>query len=275
MTDFAKVETYYQQFDEWGRLEAPSGRLEFEITLNIIMKNLCEGDEILDLGGGPGRYTIELAKLGYFVHLADLSEVLLNEARVKVQKLKLQNVKSINKINAVDLSTYKNEFFDVVLLLGPLYHLTKSEEREACIKEVYRVLKPKGIVIASFIPYLSGSIGIIDRFFRNPNQVDQDNMLRVFNSGTFNNKIKSGFQEGYYPKVKEITELFASIGFNEKLVRSIRGFGYTRERAIMELKDKNKDMYDTIIQLINETANDEAIIETSGHALYIGSKNIF
>lgn len=272
MTDFDKVVNYYQVFDEWGRLDTPSGRLEFELTMSIILKNLNKGDEILDLGGGPGRYTIELAKLGYHICLADLSEALLNEARDKVQKMKLQNVKAINKTNAVDLSTYKNDSFDGVLLLGPLYHLTTNEEREACIKEVYRVLKPNGVVFASFIPYLSGAIGIVDRFFRDSNQVDQDNLLEVFNSGVFNNKAKTGFQEGYYPKVKDITSLFNSIGFKEKSIRSIRGFAYTREKALLDLKDKNKSMYDTMIQLIHKTAKEKAIIETSGHAIYIGLK---
>jgi len=272
VTNISKVENYYQVFDEWGRLDTPSGRLEFELTMDIILKNYTKGNEILDLGGGPGRYTIELAKLGYNVHLADLSEGLLNEARDRVSKMKLKNVKSINKANAVDLRAYKNESFDGVLLLGPLYHLTTNEEREACVKEVYRVLKPNGIIIASFIPYLSGAIGVVDRSFRNPNQVNQDNLFKVFKSGIFNNKATSGFQEGYYPRINEITRLFNSFGFKIKLVRSIRGFAYNREEAIYKLKDTNKSMYDTLMKLIDETAIEESIIDTCGHALYIGEK---
>ena len=51
-----------------------------------------------------------------------------------------------------------------------------------CIKEVYRVLKKGGLVFASFIPYLSGSIAIIDRYFRHPEQVDIKNLNEVFNT---------------------------------------------------------------------------------------------
>ena len=273
MTDYNKVINYYQNFNEWERLNAPSGRLEFELTMNIILNALSKEDDILDLGGGPGRYTIELAKLGYDVHLADLSEDLLNEARTKVIEFYLHNVKSIQKINAVNLSAYKDESCNIVLLLGPLYHLTTIEKRQRCIKEVYRVLKPNGTVIASFIPYLSGAIGIVERFFFNPSQVDQENLLEVFKTGVFNNKSSNGFQEGYYPTSKEIIELFDSYRFKMKLLRSIRGFGYSREKQIYDLKEKDIKMYDTIIQLINETANNEAILETNGHAVYIGTKH--
>ena len=63
MTDFEKVKSYYSVFNEWGRLDAPEGRLEFELTMPIITNHLPQKAEILDLGGGPGRYSIELAKI--------------------------------------------------------------------------------------------------------------------------------------------------------------------------------------------------------------------
>jgi len=129
MTDFEKVKSYYSVFNEWGRLDAPEGRLEFELTMPIITSHLPQKAEILDLGGGPGRYTIELAKLGYALHLADLSQTLIDTAKQKIDDLGIKNVKSINQVNAIDLSYYDDNFFDAVLLLGPLYHLTNESER--------------------------------------------------------------------------------------------------------------------------------------------------
>ena len=154
MTDFEKVKSYYSVFNEWGRFDAPEGKLEFELVLSIITSQLSQNSEILDLGGGPGRYTIELAKLGHILHLADLSQTLLDVAKQKIDEFGIGNVKSINQVNAVDLSVYADSSFDAILLMGPLYHLTDEAERVACIQEVKRVLKPSGLVFATFFPYL-------------------------------------------------------------------------------------------------------------------------
>lgn len=272
MTDFKKIEDYYRAFDEWNRLEDPSGRLEYLLTMDIILNHFSQGDHVLDLGGGPGRYSIELAKLGYKTYLADLSEDLLKEAELNIQKMNVDNVQSVKKVNATDLSVYQSATFNAVLLLGPLYHLTTSKERQSCIKEVYRVLKPNGIIIASFIPYLSGAVGIVDRYFRDENQVNQKNLMDVFYSGVFHNQSDNGFQEGYYPKLEEIETLFAINGFMKKTTRSIRSFAYSREDKILKLKEHRQNMYDTMIKLIHETATEKSIVETCGHALYIGIK---
>ena len=87
MTDFEKVKNYYKHFDEKNRLRNDnSGKLEFLMTMRILEKNLpslADGSDIsiLDLGGGAGAYSFPLAKKGYKVTLADLSETLLAQAK--------------------------------------------------------------------------------------------------------------------------------------------------------------------------------------------------
>ena len=41
--------------------------------------------------------------------------------------------------------------FDVTLVLGPLYHLFKSDEEEKAISEAIRVTKPNGKILIAFI----------------------------------------------------------------------------------------------------------------------------
>jgi 2-polyprenyl-3-methyl-5-hydroxy-6-metoxy-1,4-benzoquinol methylase len=271
MTDYNRIKEYYSNFDEKNRLEEDSGKLEFEISFDILKKYLPSKCEILDLGGGAGKYTIELANMGYDIHLADLSEKLLSQAREIVEENNLNHVKSIELVNAIDLSIYKDKKFDVVILFGPLYHLLEEEERDQCISEVRRVLKDGGLVFASFIPYFTGAVGIVDRLFRNRNQVNLDNLLKVFREEKFTNNSVYGFQEGYYPRINEIETLFSKFGFEMKLMRSIRGFGFARETEIFKYKDTDKKLYDTLIELINITSTDPAMIETGGHAMYIGT----
>jgi len=272
MTDFERVKSYYSVFDEWNRLDAPEGKLEFDMSMPIITSNLNQESEILDLGGGPGRYTIELAKLGHSLHLADLSQTLLDSAKQKIDELGIDNVKSITQANAVDLSSFKSGSFDAVLLLGPLYHLTNETERVSCVKEVHRVLKPNGKVFASFVPYLTGAIGVAGRMFIFPDQVTSETLSKVFDSGIFNNIANRGFQEGYYPTSTELLELFGNNGFSKILIRSIRGWGSGREEQIYKLINESPEKYDTVIELISKTADDPSIIEMCSHAIYCGQK---
>ena len=279
MTDFEKVKNYYKHFDEKNRLRNDnSGKLEFLMTMRILEKNLPalgDGDatevSILDLGGGAGVYSFPLAKKGYKVTLADLSETLLAQAKNQKEEDKVENLIACDQVNATDLSCYKDNSFDVVLLFGPLYHLTEKDEREKCVSEIRRVLKTGGKVFASFIPHLSGSIALVQRFCWSPDQVSIDTLEECFDSGKFKNLSSNGFQEGYYPASEEIEKLFAANGFEKKLLRSIRGFGYEKEDVIF--KFKNKNVFSKILELIDSTAEDKSIIEICGHAMYVGVKN--
>ena len=293
MTDFEKVKNYYRHFDEKSRLRNDnSGKLEFLMTMRILEKELppvqvtenpegavangaagadsVDGVSILDLGGGAGVYSFPLAKKGYKVWLADFSETLLAQANKQKEEDNVQNLISCDQVNATDLSCYKDQFFDVVLLFGPLYHLTEKNEREKCISEVSRVLKKGGKIFASFIPHLSGSIALVQRFCWSPDQVDINTLEECFESGKFKNLSDKGFQEGYYPASEEIENLFSANGFEKILLRSIRGFGYEKEDVIF--KFKNKNVFSKILDLIDSTAEDKSIIEMCGHAMYVGVK---
>ena len=92
----------------------------------------------MDLGGGAGVYTVPLAKKGYQVTLADLSERLIEQAKEKVRAESIENVVA-DVVNAIDLSQYPDNMFDIVLVLGPFYHLTEESERQKCASEIRRI----------------------------------------------------------------------------------------------------------------------------------------
>lgn len=272
MTNFDKIRNYYKSFDEQNRLlSSNSGRLEFETTMEILKKYLPEKAAVLDLGGGAGAYSFPLAAEGYEVYLADLSEDLIEKAK-KFGKTQDACPVAYDVRNATDLGAYRDEQFDVVIVLGPLYHLLEEAERKQCVSEIRRVLKPGGLVFAGFIPRLSGSIGIVDRYFNHPGQVNENILQRVFETGRFSNLLDVGFQEGYYPSVDEIEELFSANGFGKKLIRSLRGFGYEKEDALYRLETENPEMFKTVMKLLNDTSEQKAIIEMCGHAIYVGCK---
>lgn len=268
MTDFNRVRNYYQHFNEDNRLQNDaSGRLEFEMTLALLKEHLPASGRVLDLGGATGAYSFPLSEAGYDVYLADLSPALLKIAREKdTQNL----LKGIDTVNATDLSLYPDGFFDVVMALGPFYHLTEETERQKAVREIFRVLKPGGKVLAAFIPHLSGSIAIVDRYLFAPFQVNGENLAEVFLTGKFNNAAAIGFQEGYYAESGEMENLFAQNGFEKIALRSIRGFAYEKEEALLSIQDSR--MKEIIFDLVRRTAGRKEIIETCGHAMYIGKK---
>lgn len=156
-TDFERICGYYAKFNEWDRLETPEGKFEFQRTLELLEKYLRPQSRVLDLGGGPGRYTIALAQRAHHICLADLSPELLEIAQNKIKEFGVESqIDSVDEVNATDLSKYQSDIFDAVLAFGPFYHLTIEAERKISVSEIRRVLKSGGLVFVSFIPRLSG-----------------------------------------------------------------------------------------------------------------------
>jgi 2-phosphosulfolactate phosphatase len=123
-TDLDRVRAYYSRFGEWERLDSPAGALEFRRACALLDAHLPTGARILDLGGGPGRYSIHFARRGHRVVLADLSATLLEAARRSfVEAGVTDNIDSIDEADAQNLARYSDERFDAVAAFGPFHHL--------------------------------------------------------------------------------------------------------------------------------------------------------
>ncbi|MEW5760634.1 MAG: class I SAM-dependent methyltransferase, partial [Candidatus Thermoplasmatota archaeon] len=154
------VEEYYAEYGigEWKRLvRDPYHRLEFDTTVHFLKKHLPKKGLILDAGGGPGRYTIELAKLGYDIVLHDLTPKLLEIAKRRIKKEKVQNkVKRIVHGSIENLSVFDNNTFDAVICLGgALSHVVNRKQREKAIDELIRVAKKNAPIFVSVIGRLA------------------------------------------------------------------------------------------------------------------------
>ena len=123
--------------------------------------------KILDIGGGTGLWALKLAKSGYKVTLSDISHKMLDVGRQKAETMGLSARLEFIKADICDLSAFTNEAFDLVIAQGdPLSYCDNSKQ---AMKELYRVLKPAGILIASVDNKLSGMKlfirqGLVDEF---------------------------------------------------------------------------------------------------------------
>ncbi|MGB9779105.1 MAG: class I SAM-dependent methyltransferase, partial [Candidatus Bathyarchaeales archaeon] len=77
---------------EWRRLKIdPYHQIEFIVTMHFLRKYLPKKGLVLDAGGGPGRYTIELAKQGYDIVLLDIVPEMLKIAKRQIKKARVQD----------------------------------------------------------------------------------------------------------------------------------------------------------------------------------------
>ncbi|MEX1030715.1 MAG: class I SAM-dependent methyltransferase [Paenibacillaceae bacterium] len=131
---------YYSSFDEWGRLDREP--IEFLVNLHYIKQYLPKNGRILDNGAGPGKYSIELAKLGYQVTLTDLTPRLVELAEEKAAEQDFDHhAVECRVADARDLSMFPDHTFDASLMLGPMYHLQTEDDRDKAITELFRVTK--------------------------------------------------------------------------------------------------------------------------------------
>ncbi|MEM1483456.1 class I SAM-dependent methyltransferase [Oscillospiraceae bacterium PP1C4] len=139
---------HYNNYDEDSRLVPKHGSVEFLTTMKYIEKYIKSDDRVLEIGAGTGRYSHALAREGY-----DVDAVELVEHNIEIFKQNTQpneNI-TITQGNAMDLSTFPDNEYDITLLLGPLYHLYTKEDKQQALSEAIRVTKPEGIVFAAYV----------------------------------------------------------------------------------------------------------------------------
>jgi len=143
------IENYYANYDEDGRLACYHGQVEFLTTMKYIHECIgsTEKKKILEVGAGTGRYSIALAKEG---HEVDALEYTTHNFEIMNSKIEgISNIKT-HKGNALDLSEFKDESFDITLVLGPMYHMYTKEDKQKVLEEAIRVTKKQGHILVAY-----------------------------------------------------------------------------------------------------------------------------
>jgi SAM-dependent methyltransferase len=139
---------YYELGKEQARLNDGVGRLEFQRTQEIVRRHLPAAPcDVADIGGGPGRYTVWLAELGYRMHHRDLVPLHVQQAAAASAHLDRVTT-AVGNALAVDLG---DDSVDAMLLLGPLYHLLRRTDRLQALREARRIVRPGGPIFVAAI----------------------------------------------------------------------------------------------------------------------------
>jgi SAM-dependent methyltransferase len=140
---------------EWYRLErSPRGRVSFHIHRFCLQRYVRSGDEVLEVGAGPGRFTIELARLGARVTVGDISRKQLSLNAEKVREADYESsVVARDVMDIVDLSRFPSRAFDCVVCYGgPLSYV--FDHTDDALSELLRVTRPGGHVLLSVMSLL-------------------------------------------------------------------------------------------------------------------------
>jgi S-adenosylmethionine-dependent methyltransferase len=272
------VKEYYAQFGarEWERLTQPTdGAVEYAVNRRLLATHFPPAGRVLDLGGGPGRYTIWLAQRGYTVTLADLSPNLLAIAQEQITQAGVaDHVEAIVKADACDLSRWDDGTFAAVLCLGPFYHLPEPADRIRAASELARVLQPGGIAAIALMPRLSFVRRTLALADERPHLLNSECITRLLDKGVFENDVPDRLTSGYGVDPSEVAPFFAQFGLQSLMLASSQGISVGLAQALADIEATAPDLYERALDLIVQTASDPSILGMASHLLYITRKSL-
>lgn len=255
-----EVQSYYETGVEEGRLSAGSSLVEFIRTKELLNRFMPDPPaDVLDVGGGPGEYAAWLADRGYTVRLVDASPLHVAQATQRAAQRFEAHEGDARHLEEADAA------YDVVLLLGPLYHTHGSHDRLAALREAKRVLRPGGLLAAAAI---SRFASLLDTLVRGTVRdegvwpvVEQD-----LADGRHVSPPGSGlFTTAYFHRPNELREEVDAAGFAVEAVFGVEGPGWLRAETLAD--DSARE---DVLQVARAVETEPSLLGASAHLLAIG-----
>lgn len=266
-----RIADFYREADESSRLATGWFQLEHARTQELILRYLPPAPgAIIDVGGGSGVYACWLASLGYQVHLIDPVAKHVEQARAASSAQPDHALASANVGDARHL-TCDDHSADAVLLLGPLYHLVEKDDRIACLREAYRVLRPGGLVWGAGISHFASLLdSLAHGFFDDPNFAPI--LERDLEDGQHRNSTGNPlyFTDAFFHRPGELSREFQAAGFQILEVLPIEGPGWLArdfDRIWSDPIDRER-----LLTAVRKMEREPSVLGASSHIMAIGLK---
>ena len=272
-----EIYEFYNNGAEIGRLERGLGKVEFLRTKEILARYVDTGKVIYDIGGGIGMYAAWLAKNGNEVHLIELAENAVEYAKANM----MQDCQFVAETGDARHINRLDESADVVLLMGPLYHLRDRKDRMQTLRESLRVLKKGGLLVAAGISKFSSMTWALSVYGEKKNE----NLVEFLDDPVFFNMIKGEMTTGDHIRPKEYSKFIAESYFTtaEEMKAEIAEAGFAVEKAIAvegciwftphrEEKWEDETSRERLLDIVRMTESEPEMMGMSPHFLVVARK---
>jgi ubiquinone/menaquinone biosynthesis C-methylase UbiE len=265
------IQKHYKVAQERSRLYTHAGQLEFSRTKELISRYLSRKSVVvLDIGGGPGAYACWLAGLGHTVHLVDPVPLHLEQAKRAWEAQANRPLASITLGDARNLR-FDNHTADVVLLLGPLYHLFERRDRIRALSEAFRVLRRGGLLFAAAISRFASALdGLFRDFIKDPEFFKI--LRRDLKDGQHRNVTDRPeyFTAAFFHHPNELKDEILRAGFEPPHLYGIEGPGWLLHNFQRVWKDSV--LRARVLTVVKTIETEPAIIGLSAHILAVARK---
>jgi SAM-dependent methyltransferase len=273
MADEREIAAYYDRGDEQGRL-GDWGRLEFLRTRELLSRVLpAPPATVLDVGGAAGAYALPLAAEGYEVHLVDPIALHVEQARAASAAQPDAPLASAEQADARELP-FADESADVVLMLGPLYHLTDAADRARALHEARRALRPGGLLAAAAITRFASTLdGVAQGFLLEPGF--EEIVERDLAEGQHRNPDAhpGWFTTAYFHRPDELEREVAAAGFDVRAVLAIEGaVGAAAETHALDAWLDDPVRRDVLLRAIRRVEAEPSLLGASPHLLAVATR---
>lgn len=248
---------------EWERLE--KYYVEFEITKRYFDRFIKQGDKVLDVGGGPGKYSLYLLNKGCDVTLVDLSPNNVKFAKNKAEEHRL-NLKAISG-DARNINNIVFDKFDHILLMGPLYHLLDEKDRVNTINSCLSLLKPNGMIYVGFV---SSHARIIYTLRDKPEKILNDDIMqewKYFIDGV--DFTGDSFTKAFLINPKNVLPFMEQFNLDKIHFLSCESI---LAQSMDFLKQQPQQVIDKWLNFAEKICEREDLLSFAEHLMYIGRK---
>jgi 2-polyprenyl-3-methyl-5-hydroxy-6-metoxy-1,4-benzoquinol methylase len=257
-----EITAFYRRGGERDRLTAGRGRWEFLRTWDVLTRVLpAPPASVLDVGGATGVYAEPLARAGYRVHVVDPVAEQVAEAATRPGVTAA--VGDARALPAADRS------YDVVLLMGPLYHLVDRADRVTAWREAVRVLRPGGLVVAATISrYASLFAGFVQDLLGDARF--QELVDGALADGAHRNPDPHGpwLTTAYFHHPDEIAAEAAEAGLTVQRRIVVEGPLWINEGRLAEVLGR-PDLTARLLARMRQVEDDPTLLGTSSHLLSV------